>query len=486
MGRHLGLSPGRAVAWLIGGTFCLRLLLSWSIGLGIDESYMVAAGRMLQLGYYDHPPISWWLSSGIAHLAGSEVAWIVRLPFVVLFAVSTWLMFRLTTVIFSAPAGLWAAMAFNLAPVFGLTTGGWVLPDGPMVCALLAAALCLVHALDGRAGWWVAAGGCAGLALLSKYSAVLVLAGGFVALVSAPAYRPWFRRPHPYIALAVAILMFSPVLIWNAGHGWASLAFQGGRAAAARFQPLGPVTVLAGEAAFLLPWIWFGLMATLVRGFRGGPRAARTWLLCWLAVVPIVLFTVVSLWSRNVLFHWAMPGYLFLFPLLGAWLADGRAAMAQRWALGTAALTGLALLLAVSEVRLNWLATLRPGLDPGLQAVDLTGLRPVLAARGLLGGAVAAPGWNDTGKIDYALGGDPAVLCLNLDARQYGLLPGPAGHVGRDILIVAPRQNEARIFAAYGAFFEAIERLEPALVPVAGRGMVEIPLFLGRRLKHWP
>lgn len=480
------MSPDRAVAWLIGGTFCLRVVLSWSIGLGIDESYMVAAGRTLQLGYYDHPPISWWLSSGIAHLAGSEAAWIVRLPFVLLFAISTWLMFRLTTVIFSAPAGFWAAMAFNLAPVFGLTTGGWVLPDGPLVCALLAAALCLVHALDGRPGWWAAAGVCAGLALLSKYSAVLVLAGGFVALATAPAYRGWLRRPHPYVALAVAAVMFSPVLIWNAGHGWASLAFQGGRAAGGRFQPLGPVTVLAGEAAFLLPWIWVGLMAMLVRGFRFGPAAARTWLLCWLAVVPIVLFTVVSLWSRNVLFHWAMPGYLFLFPLLGAWLADGRAAMARRWALGTAILTGVVLVLAVSEVRLNWLGALRPGLDPGLQAIDLTGLRPVLAARGLLGKAVGAPGWNDTGKIDYALGGDPAVLCLNLDARQYGLLPGPAEQIGRDILIVAPRQSEARIVGAYGALFEAIERLEPARVPIAGRGVVEIPLFLGRRLRHWP
>ena len=38
------------------------------------------------------------------------------------------------------------------------------------------------------------------------------------------------------------------------------------------------------------------------------------------AFTPILLFTAVSLWSRNVLFHWAAPGYLFLFPLLGAWL----------------------------------------------------------------------------------------------------------------------------------------------------------------------
>ncbi len=76
------------------------------------------------------------------------------------------------------PAGLWAAVTLNLSPVFGVTTGSWVLPDGPLDCALLGGAICLVHALPARgriaAAWWGGAGLCAGLALFSKYSAVLV------------------------------------------------------------------------------------------------------------------------------------------------------------------------------------------------------------------------------------------------------------------------------------------------------------------------
>jgi 4-amino-4-deoxy-L-arabinose transferase-like glycosyltransferase len=73
---------------IVVGTL-LRLALAGSLGLGIDESYMVAAGRTLRLGYFDHPPLSWWLSAGIARLAGTEAGWVVRLPFVALFAVST-------------------------------------------------------------------------------------------------------------------------------------------------------------------------------------------------------------------------------------------------------------------------------------------------------------------------------------------------------------------------------------------------------------
>ena len=136
---------------------------------------MVAAGRQLRLGYFDHPPIAWWLAWAAAHLAGSDSPIVVRLPFIALFALTTWLMFRVTAALFGARAGLWAAVLANLCPVIGVTAGTWVLPDGPLFAALLGATLCLIAALpaQGRAawGWWLGAGICAGLALSSKYSA---------------------------------------------------------------------------------------------------------------------------------------------------------------------------------------------------------------------------------------------------------------------------------------------------------------------------
>src|SRR5215472_2209733 len=164
--------------WLILAAAALRIAFGAALGLGVDESYMVASGRVLSLGYYDHPPIAWWLSWGAAHLFGSEAAVLVRLPFVLLFALSTWLMYRLGAAVADARAGLWAALLLNLSPVFGVTTGSWVLPDGPLDCALLAAALCLVRALErGTLAWWLGTGLCAGLALLAKYSAILTMAG---------------------------------------------------------------------------------------------------------------------------------------------------------------------------------------------------------------------------------------------------------------------------------------------------------------------
>ena len=203
----------RQIILLILITTALRLAFAATTGLGVDESYMVAAGRVLSLGYFDHPPAAWWLSWAFAHLFGSEAPIVVRLPFILLFALTTWLMARLGEAMGYPRAGFWAAVTLNLSPVFGVTSGTWVLPDGPLDAALTGAALCLVHALPARDRWgyWCGAGVCAGLALFSKYSAVLVVAGAFVFLVWHLEYRVWLRRWQPYAAGAIALLIFSGI-----------------------------------------------------------------------------------------------------------------------------------------------------------------------------------------------------------------------------------------------------------------------------------
>ena len=193
--------PAGGVAVLIVTTFLARLVLAAALGLGIDESYMVAAGRSLQPSYFDHPPIAWWMAWAAAHLTGSEIPFVVRLPFIAMFAGTTFLMYRLTSALFSREAGLWAAVVLNLAPVFGISSASWVLPDGPLLAALLGAAICLVAGLRsyGRAawGWWLGSGICAGLALSSKYSAGLTMIGAAGFLLSEPRSRRWLARPHP-------------------------------------------------------------------------------------------------------------------------------------------------------------------------------------------------------------------------------------------------------------------------------------------------
>jgi 4-amino-4-deoxy-L-arabinose transferase-like glycosyltransferase len=491
-------SAGGATVLLILGTFVLRLAFAWALGLGFDESYMVAAGRTVQWGYFDHPPVAWWMAWGAAQLAGTDAAFVVRLPFIVLFAVTTALMYHVTKMAFGAKAGFWAACLLNLMPVLGVTAGSWVLPDGPLLASLLVVVGCLQIALRSRGyaayGWWLGVGVGGGLAVCSKYTAVLTLFGAACFLVTDTAARRWFMRPHPYLALCAALLLFTPVLVWNAQHGWISFLFQAGRAGG-RFHPFGPVSTLAGEALFIIPWLWLPAMVVFVAALRVGRAEPNRWLFACLAAPPIIGFALISLRS-HVLFHWASPGYMMLAPLMGRAIViySGRAQWARLMRIGvtgTAMFLLVALTLLGSEAKYNWM----PGglehltLGSDIEIVDWTSLRQELAERGLSGRSapiVAAIKWYETGKIDYALEGSSQVICLGGDARQYGMLRDEKAQAGADVLIIAPRKTLSAIMAQFGSQFDSITLLPPATVLHNGSPALLLSLFLGHNLHVKP
>ncbi len=489
---------------LILVTTLIRLVMGWTLGLGIDETYMVAASRHLELSYYDHPPIAWWLTHAALTLSGSQASVIVRLPFIMLFALSTWLMARITSRLFhSDGAGFWAAFILNLSPVYAVTAGGWVLPDGPLDCALLGFLLFSLRSvglIPSRRPWadWLATGACAGLAMLSKYNGVLVLAGLPIFLLTTTPGRVWLRRPHPWVAGLLAVLLFSPVIVWNVDHHWASFAFQGDRAGGLRFRPWAPLGVWAGEALFVLPWIWVPLILLWLRALRRGPAEPRGWLLALLAASPILLFALVSVWSSDhILYHWSAPGTLMLFPLLGAEVArrlETGAPRLRRGIIATSALILVGLVLAGTQMRLNWVTALA---GPGFLArakdvaggVNWTSLRPELEARGLLsqpGLVVAVTRWNDAGKIDYALDGRLPVVVLAADAREYGIVAPADRFIGHPMLILVPDSDAAALAVRLAPLFADITALQSLPLQFGGYRLLDLSVLKGQGFRGLP
>jgi 4-amino-4-deoxy-L-arabinose transferase-like glycosyltransferase len=399
------------------------------------------------------------------------------------------------------------------------------LPDGPLDAALLAAALFLTYALERDAfpsahashsrplfsraiqtsgdsasghraleasgpaalAWWLLAGLAAGLALFSKYSAVLVFAGAFLYLCTAPRHRDWLARPQPWLASVLALLVFSPVLLWNFRHHWISFAFQGDRATGLAFHPLAPFVIFGGEALFLLPWIWLPLVLAGLVALRRGPHAWQGWLLLCLGAPAILLFSLVALWSQSrVLFHWAAPGYLMLFPLLGEAIERRLAAGARAVRpvlLFTAGFVLVGSTLVALDARLDLTAGyFPPGHDPALQITDWRSLRAELSARHLLGRprlVIGTVRWSDAAKIDYALGGKPPVIVLGSAPHEYGLIHPLSCYRGDDVLIIAPNVTPERIRAGYGSLFTRIDTLPPVSI----EHTLTAPLYLGHRLR---
>src|SRR5260370_8448516 len=85
-------------------------------------------------------------------------------------------------------------------------------------------ALVRLHESD-NARWWLAAGLFAGLALLSKFTAVM-LAPAVLAFALVPDWRRrWLFSPYPWAVALIAVAVFSPVLILNEQPDWASFPF---------------------------------------------------------------------------------------------------------------------------------------------------------------------------------------------------------------------------------------------------------------------
>jgi Dolichyl-phosphate-mannose-protein mannosyltransferase len=190
--------------------------------------------------------------------------------------------------------------------------------------------------------WWLLAGVFAGLGLLGKYSAVLLLPVVLLYLAMSATQRHWLRRPQPYLAMLIAAAMFAPVVLWNAEHDWASFAFQGSKRVGqlGGFKPRFFFVLLATQVLMVTPYL-FGLsVAALVRNARewvaGGLDDHRR-LLFISAAVPLLLFTAVS-FSSHVKINWLAPAFwslvvLGMHPLLQRPGAGRRMA----WGLGSSA-----------------------------------------------------------------------------------------------------------------------------------------------------
>jgi Dolichyl-phosphate-mannose-protein mannosyltransferase len=497
LGSLSTVSAARAIWLIIAIGSLLRLALAASVGLSVDESYSVAIGRQLALGYFDHPPLHVWLVGEWAKLTGSENPLLVRVPFVGLFVGSTWLMYRLTASVYGERAAFWAVLALNLAPLFTLGIASWVLPDGPMVFFSLLAVWLVVRAVlvtPSRGSgliWWLAAGASSGLALLSKYLAVFPIIGLFLFLVSSR-HRRLLATPGPWLAALVSVLVFTPAILWNASHGWVSFSFQGGRALPGAFSVSRFVLNLAGQLAYLLPWTAVALVSALVQVLRRGRRDDAGWLFACLATGPIACFTVLALWT-DVLPHWPAIGWLFAFPPLGERLTQLEQTRKRmlRWSIPvTAGFLVLLLSVTASHARTGWIDRLSTAFranDPTDEVLDWRDLRSAIARRGVLKPdmVVVTLSWVDAAKVDYALGGDVPVLCLSMDPRHFAFLHDVRAFRGRDSIIVtnARRADWRRLAEPY---FQRVEPLDDLELTRGGEPAVTLKIVRGIGLKLPP
>lgn len=471
------ITPGRALAAIIllGSLFHL----AWGAALETsnDEAYCYVLTTHPDLSYFDHPPIMAWVAQAGILLCGGWVHPLsLRLGFILLLAGSTFVLARWTSRWFGPWAGVFAAGLLNVSG-YQVAAGGFALPDVPYLFFGLLTMWALSEALVARPGQlrpWLWVGLAFGAAFLSKYYAVFLPAAAILYILVTPGTRRLLLSPGPYLAVVIGMSIFSPVLVWNATHGWASFCYQGGRAIGSGFRPENLLSSVFGGVLYLLPWVWYLLVVSLVSGlrrFRGAPGIERL-ALC-LSVVPLALFITVSCFAWT-LVHWPLVGFIPLYPLAGAKLAEEAAAAPQ----GVRRLAAF-MAVAVLACAMVGLAQARFGViqlpikDPMTEIGGWESVADQLTARGFVGKPrtfLFATKYFESAQLAFSTRLCSPVLCYNPgDARGFAFFSKPEQWTGWDGYLVTTEADDTWQAAVFEPYFSQVKKVAEFPMTRGGR-----------------
>ena len=289
-----------ALAVLIAITLS-RLFVASRAPLTPDEAYYWVWSRALAPGYLDHPPmVALWIRAGTA-IAG-QGPFGVRLLGPLSALIGSLLLWGAARDLGQDRSAACKAVAMlNATLLFGVGAATMT-PDTPLLFFWTVALWSMARLIaTGRSVWWLAIGAATGLALCSKYTAILFVVGVVLWLWRTKQWH-WLRHPFLWLGGLLGAGVFAPVVWWNARHGWASFAKQGGRGLV--FHPAqlpGHVAeLLGGQLALATPLIFVLCCAGTAMVTREAlrSRAAGPSLLACLTIPAVIVFAEHALGDR--------------------------------------------------------------------------------------------------------------------------------------------------------------------------------------------
>ncbi len=280
------LSPG---VWIAAGAkLALHLATNQRYGYFGDELYYLACADHLAWGYVDHPPFSIALLAAWGSIFGDSLV-SVRFPSALVGAASVLLAGMLAR---SLGGGGWAqSLAAICLAISGvnLVLNGYYSMNAIDVLVWMGAFYLLAGLLERPSpARWLALGLLLGVGLLNKISVLWFGAGLGVALV-ATSYRRLLFSPWPWLAAALAALVFAPHLLWQLQNGWPTAEFVR-VATAEKMVPVGPVELFAQQILVMHPLtapFWVAGLAWLLIG--PGCQRFRPFGLIFLVVAAILI-----------------------------------------------------------------------------------------------------------------------------------------------------------------------------------------------------
>ena len=422
----------------------VRAVMAGLLPLTADEAYYWLWSKHLDLGYLDHPPaIAWLIRAGT--LAFGDTPFGVRVSGIILSGLATYFIFESARRLLKSEArAIAAALLFNLTLMANVELLA-ATPDMPSTVTAAAFLFCLVRLQEsGQGRWWLWAGAAMGLSLLSKYSALFLIAGAFFWLLLSPRARPWLKTIWPWAGALLALLIFLPNLYWQTTHNWETFAFQFSRVIGHQLTLRFIFEFLAAQLGLASPFLFVLGVVGLVQARRDSDLFLPA-MLIW----PAVIYFFIHALHDRVQGNW--PAFLYPAFVILAVSAFGDTGW-RKWCARLAAPVAALFLVVTYTQALTGIIPL--GARDPLARLLGAGFRPVAdgvvsAARGTGAAAILTTDYESTAWLRFY---EPGLKVVQLgEVYRYPNAPMPGADLTAKPLLyfVEKRRDQAGAVRKY-------------------------------------
>ncbi len=322
------------------------------LDLSPDEAHYWEWSRRLDLSYYSKGPAIAYLIATATWLMGDTV-FAVRFFAPIFLALSSIIIYKLTLELFpedknANKKAFAAALLLQIIPLFA-AYGVVMTIDSPFIFFWTLSLYLFWKAIKDSnklqvtsdklnkknsslisrpsslvTRYWILLGISVGFGLLTKYTMAFFYLCAFLFIVFSKEQRVWFKKKEPYLAFALSLLVFSPVIFWNASHDWVMLKHTAGQvhiAEGVRISFKHFFEFLGSQLGVITPLLFFLVIYGAIKNFssrlpvgRQGSRfrvhGSRFLFWFW---APVLGFFFLKSFQGKVQANWAMPAYITAF-----------------------------------------------------------------------------------------------------------------------------------------------------------------------------
>ena len=298
--------------------------------LPLDTLETIMWSHPFSMGNAKHPPLAAWLA-GIFTVVFAHTDFAMYLLSQVMLIIGFVYLYRLGKEFFSTEKAVFSVILLSTIIFYSFDSAKFNVNLPHMALWPMMTFYCCRAVKNDRIADWLLFGAVSALSVLSKFFGFALLLALFLFIVTGRDTRKYFRRPGPYLAFVVFLVILAPYLVWLVRNDFPPFTYLAGRVTEEKLNPVVNFLNILGESLYplamplLLLWLTMDRPIRSLLDFRpkkdlrpADPVAAR--LAVCVQFTPIVMLTLMAGTGMVIDSMWEYPVYFITgFFLMAFW-----------------------------------------------------------------------------------------------------------------------------------------------------------------------